>query len=48
MNNAVRGKTMESVRKRIYVRLVSNQKGYLKWTSKPTYMSRKMFDNSFS
>ena len=27
------------------VRLVSNEEGYLKRTSKPRYMSQKMFDN---
>ena len=45
MNNAVYGKTMENVRNRIAVKLVSNKKGYLKWTSNPNYMSNKMFEN---
>ena len=36
---------MENLRNRIDVRLVSNKKDYPKWTSKPTYMSRKTFDN---
>ena len=36
---------MESLRNRIDVRLVSNKKDYTKWTSKPSYMSRKTFDN---
>ena len=35
INNAVSGKTMESLRSRIDVRLVSNEYDYLKWTSKP-------------
>ena len=26
-------------------RVVSNKKDYLKWTSKPSYMSHKIFDN---
>ena len=33
MNNVVYGKTMENVRNGIDVRLVSNKKDYLKWTS---------------
>ena len=37
---------MENVRNRIYVKLVSNKKDYLKWTSKPSYMSQKIFDNN--
>ena len=36
---------MENLRNRIDVRLVSNKKDYTKWTSKPSYMSRKTFDN---
>ena len=39
------GKTMENLRNRIDVRLVSNKKDYLKWTSKPSYMSHKLLDN---
>ena len=27
------------------VRLLSNEKDYLKWTSKQSYMSQKKFDN---
>ena len=27
------------------VKLVSNKKEYLKWVSKPSYMSHKIFDN---
>ena len=44
MNNAVYGKTMENVRNRIGIRLVSNENDYLKWTSKPSYMSPKILD----
>ena len=36
---------IENLRNRISVKLVSNKKDYLKWTSKPSYMSHKMLDN---
>ena len=46
MNNAIYGgKKMENLRNRIHVELVSNKKDYLKWTSEPSYMSHKIFDN---
>ena len=41
MNNAVYGKTMENVRNRIDMKLVSNEKDSLKWTSKPSYVLQK-------
>ena len=45
MNNTMYGKNMENLRNRIDIRLASNEKDYLKWTSKPSYMSHKVFDN---
>ena len=36
---------MENGRNRIDAKLVNNKKGYLKWTSKPSYISRKVFEN---
>ena len=45
MNNAACGKTMENLRNKIDIKLVSNRKDYLKWTSKQNYMSHKIFDN---
>ena len=41
MNNAVYGKTMGSSRNTIDVTLVNNEKDYLQWTLKPSYMSQK-------
>ena len=35
---------MENLRNRFDVKLVSNKKDYLNWTSKPGYMSHKIFD----
>ena len=37
---------MENLRNRIDVRLVNNEKDYLKCTSKPIYMSHKIVDNN--
>ena len=36
---------MENSINRISVRLASNKKWYLKWTSKPSYMSQKTSEN---
>ena len=46
MNNAIYGKAMENLRNRTDVKLVNNKKDYLKCTSKPRYMSHKIFDNN--
>ena len=45
MKNAVYGKTMEKLRNRIDLKLASNKKAYLKSTSKPSYMSHKIYNN---
>ena len=37
---------MENLKNRIDVRLVNNKNDYLKCTSKPSYMSHKIFDNN--
>ena len=38
-------KQQQILRNRIDVRLVSNKKEYLKQTSRPNYMSKKVFEN---
>ena len=45
MKNAVYGKIMENLRNVIDTNLVRNKKDHLKWTSKLSYMSHKIFDN---
>ena len=46
MNNSVFGKTMENLRKRVGVRLVTDEKKLDKLTSKPTYVSSKIFNEN--
>ena len=46
LNNAVFGKTMENLRKRVEVKLVTNEKQLMKLTSKPTYVSSKIFNDN--
>nr|DAC81289.1 TPA_asm: PolB [Corynactis coral adintovirus] len=46
MNNSVFGKTMENIRKRVDVRLVTDEKKLLKYASKPTYVSHKIFNEN--
>ena len=46
MNNSVFGKTMENIRKRVDVRLVTSKEKLLKLASKPTYMSSKIFNEN--
>ena len=48
MINSVYGNTMENLRKRINVRFVNNEKDFLKYTSKPTYVIHKLFDKDYA
>ena len=47
MINSVYGKTIENLRKRINVRLGNNKKGFLKYTSRSTYVTHKLFDKDY-
>ena len=46
VNNTIYGKTMENLRNRINVKLGNNEKDYLNCSSKPSYMSHKIFNNN--
>ena len=48
MINSVYGKTMQNLRKRINVRLVNNAEDFLKYTSKPTYITHKIFGKDYA
>ena len=48
MINSVYGKTMENLRKRINVRLVNKAEDFLKYTSKPTYITHKIFVKDYA
>ena len=39
---------MENLRKRISVKIVNNEEDYLKHTSKPTFISTKIFDKNYA
>ena len=45
MSNAVYDKAMAKVKNRVDGKLVHNEINYLKWTSKPSHVARKMSYN---
>ena len=45
---SVYGKTMENLQKKINVRLVNNAKDILKCTSRPTYVTHKIFGKDYA
>ena len=48
MINSVYGKTMGNLRKRINVRFVNNKNDFLKYTSRPTYVTHKLCNKNFA
>ena len=45
MNSGVYGKKTENLRNKLDVRLVNNEKGYSKWTSKRSHVAQRIFGN---
>ena len=43
LNNVVYGKTMETMRKIIKIRIIKNRKDFIKYTSRPTYINHNIF-----
>ena len=48
MINSVNGKTMENLQKRINIRLVKNEKDFLKYTSRPAHITHETFDKYYA
>ena len=47
LDNAVYGKAMENMRKRMKVRVASNEKDLVKYASRPTYINHNIYDKNF-
>ena len=48
LSNAVYGKTIENMRKIIKIRAVENAKYFIKYTSRPTCVNWKVFQNNLA
>ena len=48
MINSVYAKAVENLRKIMNVRLVNNEKKFLKYTSRPTYITQKLFGKDYA
>ena len=47
LNNCIYGKSIENIRKRINLKLVSDKKVYQKYVTRPNFISQKIFDENF-
>ena len=48
LNNSVYDKTMENLRKRIKIRAVKNSQDFIRYTSRPTRVNWKLFENNLA
>ena len=48
MNNVVYGKTIKNLRKRIKRRVVKTSQDFIKYTSRPTCVNQKVFENTLA
>ena len=48
LNNAVYGKTMENMRKRVKIRVVKNGQEFITYTSRPTCVNWKIFEKNLA
>ena len=48
MINSIYCKAKEKLRKRVSVKIINNEKDYLKHTSKPTFTSPKIFSKNYT
>ena len=48
LNNAIYGKTMENMRKWIKIKVVKNAKDFIRYTSRPTCVNWKVFENNLA
>ena len=48
MNHSVYDKTIENLRKRIKIRVVKNSQDFVKYTSRPTCVNWKVFENNLA
>ena len=47
-NNSVYERTMDNMRKRVKIRFVKNSQGFIKYTSRPTFVNWKVFENNLA